>query len=176
MAVGTAPVDIIPAINHVGNPEVVDPVPIYPKFGRADAPSTELPSAAKPTFVTAAIEPLVPTYDPADNPELLSAVAAVDPVITEPATVPILPTNGASRKVKLLVADATDVTAEDALLTNHETLFVAFWVSAVIPEPAAILIELNVILVVPVNADTAARPPELRAPKLADVTPVTAAT
>lgn len=43
----------------------------------------------------------------------------------EPATVPRLATNGDSRKVKLLVADATEVTADVALLTNHDTLFVA---------------------------------------------------
>jgi len=71
--------------------------------------------------------------------------------------------------VKLLVAEATDVTADVALLTNHETLFVAFWVIAVIPLPAAILIELRVIFVVPVNAETAANPPEDKAPRVAEV-------
>lgn len=138
--------DMIPAKNHVGNPDVVAAVPIYPKLGNADAPT--------------ASDPDVPMNDPADNPELLRAVWAVDPVMIDPANVPRLPTNGASRNVKLLVADATDVVADVARLTNHETLLVAFCVSAVIPLAAAMDMELNVIFVVPVNADAAASPPD----------------
>ena len=175
MAVGTAPVDIIPAINHVGSPEVVDPVPMYPKLGRDDTANVELPDAASPTFVTAAIDPLVPTNDPADSTVLLNAAAAVVPVGIDPASVPRLPTNGASKNVKLLVAEATDVTADVARLTNHEILFVAFWVIAVIALPAPSAIDVTLRLPLPVNADTAASPPLERAPKLAEVIPVTAA-
>ncbi len=109
---GIAPVDMMPTINAVGNPDVVEPVPINPKFGSVRAAADS--------------EVVADRNENADSPELLSAVAAVDPVMIEPATVPILPTNGASKNVKLLVADATEVTAEVALLTNHEMLFVAF--------------------------------------------------
>ncbi len=104
--------DMIPTMNAVGIPEVVEPVPMNPKLGRV--------SAAADSDVVA------DRNENADRPELLSAVAAVDPVMIEPATVPMLPTNGASKNVKLLVAEATEVTADVALLTNHEMLFVAF--------------------------------------------------
>lgn len=150
IAVGIAPVDMIPTMNAVGNPDVVDPVPMNPKLGSVRAPAEN--------------DVLDPKNDPAENPPALNAVCAVVPVIIEPVKVPILPTNGASRNVKLLVADATEVTADVALLTNHEMLLVAFWVSAVIPLAAAIDIELSVMFVVPVCPDTAANPPEDNAP------------
>jgi len=88
-----------------------------------------------------AVEPVI--NDPADNPALdkndIAAVPAAANTLTptalvaapKNADVAILPTKGASRKVKLLVADATEVVPDVALLTNHDTLFVAFWVIAV---------------------------------------------
>ena len=134
MAVGIAPVDMIPAMNAVGNPDVVEPVPMYPKFGRVNAPADK--------------DAEVATNDPADNPPLAIMLYAPE--------VAILPTNGASINVKLDVAEATELTAEVALLTNHETLFVAFWVIAV----SAVIADDELA----VNADTAANPPEERAP------------
>jgi hypothetical protein len=99
----------VPTKEPADNP--VDP-------SKAKAPVTEL--------LIAATEPEVPIKDPAEYPAALKAVAAVVPVMIEPAVVPRLPTNGASRKVKLLVADATEVVPEVARLTNQEMLFVAF--------------------------------------------------
>lgn len=177
IATGIAPVEKIPAINAVGNPEVVEPVPIYPKFGMVNCASVKAlvavstepaatpvmadPAAASPVITEPAATPVIP--EPANMP-----------VIPDPAAVPILPTNGASRNVKLLVADATDVTADVALLTNHDTLFVAFCVMALITEPAA----------VPVTTDPAATPvtpdpaavPVTNDPATVPVTPEPAAT
>ncbi len=141
---------MIPAMNAVGNPDVVEPVPMNPKFGSVRTPAES--------------DVVADRNENADNPELLNAVWTVVPVMTEPATVPMLPTNGASRNVKLLVADAIEVTADVALLTNHEMLLVAFWVIAVMPLPAASDSELTVIFVVPVNADPANRPADDNAP------------
>jgi len=81
--------------------------------------------------------------DPADKPAALNTEAAVVPVMMEPPVVPKLPTKGASKNVKLLVAEATEVAAELARLTNHETLLVAFWVNAVRAEPACRLIDVT---------------------------------
>ena len=66
--VGIAPVDMIPATNAVGNPEVVEPVPINPKLGRVSCARVVLFNAARATLVT--------------------AFMAVEAVNAEPATVP----------------------------------------------------------------------------------------
>lgn len=89
IAVGTAPVDIIPHMNTVGNPDVVLPVPINPKFGKVNCARVELFNAPRATFVTA--------------PNVVS------PFTTDPATVPILeimfelPLNPTNAKLQVLV-------------------------------------------------------------------------
>jgi hypothetical protein len=69
--VGTAPVDMMPAMNTEGRAEVVLPVPMYPKFGRAVTAAVEDASAPRPTLVTADIDP------EAENAERLVCATAV---------------------------------------------------------------------------------------------------
>lgn len=70
MAVGIAPVDMIPFKNQVGNPDVVEPVPMYPKLGCTRDAIVTLDNAATPTFVTAFTLPDADRIDPAVVPTL----------------------------------------------------------------------------------------------------------
>ena len=105
MDAGAAPVDMIPAINAVGSPEVVLPVPMYPKFGSAVAASVELPAAASPTLVTAPIEPDVPINDPADNPAEPRSAAAPVPALLSTLPQVVFVTNDPASNPPVLKKD-----------------------------------------------------------------------
>ena len=135
IAVGMAPVDMIPAMNAVGNPDVVEPVPIYPKFGMLIcAPETDAVAAV----ITD--PPMVPTEAMGNAVLLAIAPRIVSCAEAEAAT------------IDAFNAFVFEVAADDAPLNvNALMLFdpVNPWlniigqytlpteVSPVIPEPAA---------------------------------------
>lgn len=82
---GIAPVDMMPYTIASGNGIVVDPVPININVGSAALPTVAVLSTARPTLVTADMEPDVPTKYPEDNPPLsmtLTTVGAAVPRVT----------------------------------------------------------------------------------------------
>jgi hypothetical protein len=129
MLAGAAPVDIMPAMNAVGNPLVVLPVPMYPKFGRAVIAPVDEAKAPRPTFVTAAIDPEVPMKLPAESPALPSSATAPVPALLKTAADPEAVRNDPAESPPDSITPITvgaavpTVIAEEFMLTAEIRLF-----------------------------------------------------